>query len=223
MNLSLPKEFWLFWRAYVLAGVIGISLFLAAPWPRPITAADLHRPEARQEVTMWLDLLDRWGWHWEREPFEDFIIQTSTMMAGPAKGIRKPLRPVLRLFGIEQRWGLFTSPDTYPHRLIVDIKHGPNTKFERYYTAVEMEDSPLTSVLAYRRIRGVYDGNTSRLGKSYAPFTRWVSARVFALEPSVQTIRVGFIRSHTTMPGAPADIEKKPRLMRIHHRAKVMQ
>lgn len=223
MNVRLHKEFWPLWRATALAIVVCMSLFLAAPWPRAITANDLKRPEAHQEVSLWLSTLDDWGWHWERKEFEIFLIENSARMAAPIRHIRPMIRPVLQIFGIDQRWGLFTSPDTYPHRLVIDIKHEKGAKFERYYTSLKMEDSPLASALAYRRIRGVYDGNTSRLGRTYGPFTRWVSAQVFSLEPSVQAIRVGFIRTHTTLPGEKVDIKKKPRLMRIHHRSEVMQ
>jgi len=203
-------------RATVLAVVIAIYGFIALPLPHSVREADLKRPVARAELQRWSKWLSKAGISRDEETLRQNVLRIGKPLASFRKTMLTPVKPILRWTGTGQAWGFFNTPDAFPDQL--QIEGWKDSDWEVLFAALDPERSFLSSKLQYRRIRGVYDGNTDKPGPSYKNFVDWVAAETFAAHPDLVRVRVSFIRTHTTPPGRKADDMHEVRLRRVRSR-----
>ena len=210
----------------VRAGLIFFLLLVhgvfAMPWFHEIKASALSRPEAIEELRQWRNLVVSLGIEVEQEEFNERLMAISTVLARPHKQLKATLKPLLKWTGTGQGWGLFVSPDTYPHRLIVEGRNPTTKRYELIYRRLDEEHEWWDSRFRYRRLRGIYDGATSRPGKVYTTFCRWVAKAALEEYPQYDSVRVGFIRTHSVVPGEPRDTREPRRLLRTFKRDEVL-
>ena len=223
MTPLTQKASWPQVRAGLIAIVLAVSGLLAAPLPTPVTEKDFTTPVSSQEIDLWHDLSQQVGLTWTRDEFIGVIMVMSNGIGESHRAFKRPVSNVLSITQTGQGWALFAVPDAYPHTLIVE---GQVTKGGKWRTLYRRWDPDygevfLADAFEYRRIRGIYDGSTHRAGRTYKNFTRWVAERAFADWPELQTVRVGMIRSHTTLPGEPKDTKTVYRQKRVWHRDKM--
>jgi len=209
-------------RAALIFLLLVVHGVFALPWFAEIKPDAVKRPEAVEELSQWRDLIVSMGLEIEQEDFNEKLIAISKTLSAPNKWLKAQLRPGLKLTGTGQGWGLFVSPDTYPHRLLVEGKNVQTRRYELIYLRQDPERTWWDARFRYRRLRGIYDGATSRPGKVYTSFCRWVAAGAFREYPEYKTIRVGFIRTHSVVPGRERDTSNPRRLLRTFERDKVL-
>ena len=203
-------------RAALIAGVLLFYGVVAVPAPRTVSARTFENPVAVEEIARWTEILAAVGLPLTGDELTDRVVTVGNVFGKAKAAIVDPARPFLRLTGTGQSWGLFTYPDTFPHKLVVEARAGHAWRV--VYAGLDDDADFLRDVVTYRRIRGVYDGNTTSPGDSWNNFARWTADRVFEAFPDVTEVRVGFRRFHTTPPGGTPDPEVVPRLLRTFRR-----
>ena len=204
-------------RAAVLTGVLAVHGLAAAPLPSHVSRAGLNQPIATEEFERWTDILQGWGVDIEVDELKEKVFVVSRRIAGLRKKSLAPFRPLMRLTGTGQGWGFFNYPDAFPDRLQVEAR-AQGEPWKLIFQALHPEHEFLRPQLRYRRVRGLYDGNTDRDRGSYDPFVDWVSEQVFAAHPEYDRVRVSFQRTHTLRPGLAPDDTVETRMKRVRRR-----
>lgn len=201
-------------RALVITGVLVVHGIYALPRPHRVRTAELAQAEVREEISHWAELLGT-----DAETFGPLVVRVSGRASDVYQLIRRPFRAPLRFFGVGQAWAMFATPDTYPHRLEIDVRI--DGTWEPLYR--RWEPSPwLEGPLRNRRVRGIYDGATNKDTGAYWNFTRWVAKQAFLDVPAADRVRVRMFRTHTTPPGTPADPRDEPRQTRVLKRSAIL-
>lgn len=201
-------------RAALLAVVVFVHGVAASPLPpSPTTAKALSNPIAVEELDGWVKVLGGLGIQTTRPRLTELAIRSSEVTSELRDAVVKPFRPLLRITGTGQGWGLFTYPNTHPHRLVIEVER--DGEFQVVYRALDPEHDYLEPQLTFRRVRGVYDDNASKVRPSYESFARWVARQAFEDWPDATRVRVKMIRTHVVTPGQAADPKAETRLVRV--------
>ncbi len=214
---GLPAA-WRHARAALLLFVVALHLFAAAPLPRSVRRSQYEGPMARDEVARWVELLAAVGVRRTPEELVEASYRSGVFWSELRRSVLRPFDGVFRVTGTGQGWGLFTYPDTYPHRLTVWARPRHDAPWEVLYAALDAAHDWRRPWFAYRRIRGVYDGQTAKPGPSYETFARWAAGLAFDDVPWAAEVRVGFVRAHTTEPGRTPDPTTTQRNLRTFTR-----
>lgn len=211
-------------RGALLLAVVGVHGFAALPLPHSARKSQYDTPIAQEEIARWQGAFARLGFEVTRGEIVDFAWATAQGSVTLRKTVLRPFSDVLRWTGTGQGWGLFTTPDSFPHQLRVWIQPAaapdavaPPT-WRLVYAGLDPDAAWRVEQLAYRRVRGVYDGQTTRPGASWDKAARWIAARALEDFPEAARVRVGFVRRHSKLPGEPADTTETTRHLRIHAR-----
>lgn len=204
-------------RAALLAIVIAVHGVAAAPLPSGVSASQFKNPIAQDEMRGWSRILSRIGIERSPEQLAEQALALGKQTSELRKTLLKPFGPLLRVTGTGQGWGLFTYPNSYPHRMEIQVREKGTWRV--IFRALDPEHAWLEPTLTYRRVRGVYDDNVLNPRSSYNNFVRWVAGRAFEDFPDADAVRVRMIRSHVTLPGKPDDPETTVRLVRTVERA----
>ncbi|MCB9677582.1 MAG: hypothetical protein H6737_20920 [Alphaproteobacteria bacterium] len=207
-------------RAWLRAGLISLALVVhgiyALPSPVAVDDADLNSGEGREEVRRWVEMLNGIGIALTAEELGELVKTWSTRGANVHNAMKRPFRTWMRQTGTGQGWGLFASPDTYPHRLEIYVFEGNDWVpiFRRNDPELRFLDGPLR----YRRVRGIYDGSTGRQRVVYWNFSRWVARRALLAHPEASRVRVQMVGTHTTLPWEKPDPTEVVRAKRVFTR-----
>lgn len=204
-------------RAVVIAVVLLANLLVALPLPHSVKRSSFDEPVAKEEMQKLSALAASVGVTLTPKELADLFYDTGVPLVALHTSLVAPMKPLNRVLGTGQAWGLFTYPDTFPHRFVIEARTagGP---WERLYAGLDPDHTFLVDVWTYRRVRGVYDGNTTKPVASWDNLTHWAAARVFEAHPAYDTVRVYFERFHTVPPGGKQDPEIVPRQMRTYHK-----
>lgn len=183
----------------------------AAPLPTRIRAHEMQSPDSIQESQRWADVLNFFGLGVTAEGLLEFSRASGEIATETRQTLLKPFQPLLRLTGTGQGWGLFTHPDRFPDHLEVYGRSGDDWRL--LYQAFDPEHDFLAEPIAYRRIRGIWDGSANKPKPSYNNFVDWVAREAFVEFSDLEEIRVQFRRHRTATPH-----EQKPKLNKVRHR-----
>ncbi len=215
------SDHWPSIRATLIALVLLWHGLLASPIPSSVNAKTFDNPIAEAELQRWTQLLGQAGFETTPQQLEVLVIEHASGLAAGKKAALKPLRPIQRVLGIGQAWGLFTYPNTYPHQMVISIRDRPSEPWRTIYAALDPEHDWRKSHFVYRRIRGVYDDNASNTRPSYGNFVDWVATMAFEDFPEANEVRVHMIRRHVKPPGKVPDLETDIRLSRVVRRSQL--
>ncbi len=203
-------------RGIAIAIVLAVHGFAALPIPHSANFSVMQSPVAIAESERWSELLAHVGIEREASELRTSTARINNQLALGRKKVLAPFSQLFRYTGTGQGWGFFNTPDAYPDQLQVEaLIEG---KWTLLFAALSKETTFLSEKLTYRRVRGVYDGNTDRPGASYNHMVDWIAEETFGAFPGAQRVRVSFVRTHTTVPGQPADPIHKIRLKRVRKR-----
>jgi hypothetical protein len=185
----------------------------ASPLPKSLKRSQFDNPIAEEEFDKWVGILGGVGISTTRKDLADEVFDFGSIFAGVRGVLLGPFKGWFRISGTGQSWGLFTYPDSYPHQLVVEVRPAGG-EWKTVFAGLDPDATWMRDQLAYRRVRGVYDGNTKNPGASYDNFVQWIGKRALEDFPDAAEVRVGFIRTHTVMPGVPPDPERLPRFQK---------
>lgn len=201
-----PLRPWPVLRAVLIAMVLLVHGTKALPWP-DVRERDLDYGVAQDELDRWSGLLGDLGLTIPPQELAARVISVGRASSAAQRLLHGPFRPLLRVTGTGQAWGLFAYPDPYAGRLVVSAREAgadgrPGPWQERY--RAPREGQPwLVDRLENRRIRGIYDDNGDRPkpGGFYDPFCDWVAVEVMARQPQVVEVEVRLDLVTNRVPG----------------------
>jgi hypothetical protein len=216
-------------RAAVLTAVLAVHCVAAAPLPQVVTPRELEGPVAREEVARWASRLTALGYTIDAEQLGERVVSVSGAIGRAHRALLAPYRPVFRYTGTGQGWALFANPDIWPSRLEVRVRRSERGAWELLYRRLDPAHPFQDPVIAYRRVRGVYEaaGDGRRPRAPYRVFAAWYAERILREDPGVfvggphppvQAVEVRMVRTHTTVPPQPPDEVAEPRHSIIRRR-----
>jgi hypothetical protein len=203
-------------RAFIIAIAVAVHGLMAAPLPSRMRAHERTSPDSLEEVARWTEALNNMGIGISEEGLMDFSFKAGEVATSTRNFFLKPFRPLFRITGTGQAWGLFTHPDRHPDYL--EIYGKGQGGWDLLYKIYDTEHDFMADQLAYRRIRGVWDGSSNRPKASYNYFVDWVARKAFESDPEVQSVRVQFRRTRTFTPSEKSYVVDKVRHRRVRNR-----
>lgn len=206
-------------RAGLLLVVVTIYGLAALPLAYKADRKAYDRPFARDEFKRWGALLAAVGIETTHEQLADLAFAGTELSVGARKRLIKPWSPLFKITGTGQAWGLFTYPDRFPARLVVEARP-KGGEWRRLYASLDPEATFLRDALVYRRVRGVYDGQSEKAGESWDRFVSFVAGRTFEAYPDVDEVKVKFVGIRTYEPGESATVfeERGEKAVRLRWR-----
>jgi len=191
-------------RAALLLAVVFFNTVEALPLPRSAKRENYDKPSAQDEIARWQRGLAGLGIHRSQAQLTEAAFALAELGVRARAWLTAPARPLFELTQTGQNWALFTHPDRWPARLVIEVQQGD--EWSRVYASLDPEHEFRADALVYRRVRAVYDGQSEKAGRTWNRFASWAAAEVFAAYPEVHTVRVKFIRLHTYEPGESATV-----------------
>lgn len=191
-------------RAALLLAVVFFNTVEALPLPRSAKRENYEKAGAQDEIARWQAALARLGLDYSPAQLTGGAFALAESGVRIRKWLTWPARPIFELTQTGQNWALFTHPDRWPARLVIEA--GEEDDWRRLYASLDPEHDFRADALVYRRVRAVYDGQSEKAGRTWDRFASWAAAEVFAAYPEVDTVRVKFIRVHTFEPGESATV-----------------
>ncbi len=187
-------------RAALLLGVIVVNAVAALPGFPGLRRANFDHPSARDELGRISAVGADWGIEFDPDTLADALYTAADTHRRARAAVLRPLRPWFVYTGTGQSWGLFTYPDRFPSRLVVQGRtaDGP---WERLFVAHDSNTAFDEGAFTYRRVRAVYDGHADRSDRTWERFCTWAALRVFVARPDVVEVRVSTLELHTREPG----------------------
>ncbi len=206
---------WPVLRAALIAAVLLLHLSLAAPWP-DLGASDLRYDLAADELERWTGVLSSLGVSTTPDQLADDVVALGRWSKRTQKALHGPARPLLRLTGTGQAWGLFAFPDPYPGRLVVMGRSADGGRWQTLYRAPDQGEPWLVDLLQYRKVRGIYDdsGDRPRAGFLWNRLCDELARRIFAHDPELAVVELRFDVEHVTAPAQGDD----PAKVGVRHR-----
>ena len=181
-----------------------------------VTEKSLKNPVAKAELQSWRTLLAKVGIERTVPELRMDAVGWGNGLADAKGKVLKPLKPAFRLTGTGQAWGLFTYPNTYPHKMIIEIR--VDEAWVPVYRSLESKYDWKGDVFRFRRVRGVYDDNAWNTRQSYRNFVDWVSRMAFEDFPNADAVQVYMERTRAREPGVDTDTTLEVRLLRSRER-----
>jgi hypothetical protein len=168
----------------------------------------------QEDIDRWERWLTGAGIAVTHEQLEQFVIDSTKMLGGLHKALKKPWKPLFDLVGANQAWALFASASTRPDRLVVEIERERGTG----WIPIERRLDPCCTwrddQLRYRRIRGVWDGQQDNMRAGYKGLTKWIARQAFLEHPDALRMRVYLEQTESTYPWEPP---KDPPHLKVRH------
>ena len=201
-----------------------ISVVLLGQWidalPLPeLRRRDLDHPIAQDEVKQWTGVLNDLGMELTTEETIEGALVVGALAIDFRKFTMAPLRPIKKLTGTGQSWGLFAYPDPYAGRLVIDVRE-EKEEWQTLFSAPGSGFGTLTQKMRYRRVRGIYDdnGDRPRPGALYNRFADWVAWEIFQEHPEVDAVQIRLDLMRIIPPGEGEAVPDKRRHARMRVR-----
>ena len=199
-------------RAGLIAAVLLVQAADGLPRPGRMPPSMKTDPAAVQELDRWVAVARRLGIDADREAVFAWSRAWSQRLRAWRTTLTDPLEPWFRLTGTGQGWGLFTSPNTHPHRFEVRVRR--DGAWEPLYVDLDPAHDWRAATFAYRRVRAIYNPTAPRrIPAGYPPLTRVIARWAFADVPEAEAVQVRLVRVHVTLPGEPDDDLAVPRFV----------
>lgn len=209
-------------RAWPVIRAVLISTVLLGQWidamPLPeLRKRDLQYPVAQDEIRRWTGVLNSLGMTLTEEEAVDGALEVGRIAIKFRQITMAPIRPLKRVTGTGQSWGLFAYPDPYAGRLVVDVREGKGEWVTLFSAPGTIGGDRISQRLRYRRVRGIYDdlGDRPKPGTMYNRFADWVAWEIFMENPEITAVQVRLDLSRIILPGegeVPPDKRRHARM-----------
>jgi hypothetical protein len=194
-------------RAIAIAVVLIVHGYIALPIPSTVNAKQFNNPIAKDELDRWVGILGKRGVVLTRAELQAEVIERAKGITTFRKSSLEPIKPINRVTGTGQAWGLFTYPNSFPHTMYIELEI--DGAWQPLYTPLDPEHDWNKRLFVFRRIRGVYDDNATNTRQSYENFVDWVSGMALEEHPQATAVRIYYRQGHVTLPGEEKDPETK--------------
>jgi hypothetical protein len=205
-------------RGVVIALVLVAHGVYALPLPPALTEKRVSEPSFQEDIDIWMRLVHALHVPLDRQQVERIALDGSRALHTLHTTLKAPFAPVMSLVGANQSWALFASTSTKTDRLEVSIQRGADAEWEVLLRRLDPCCTWRESMLEYRRIRGVWDGQRDVARPGYKGLAKWLAACMFDEFPDATAVRVRLVREHVPLPGEPVDHEVSFKHERVHRR-----
>ena len=209
-------------RIWPVIRAVLISIVLLGQWidalPLPeLRKKDLQYPVAQDEIQRWTGVLNSLGMELTEEEVVAGALEVGRIAIKFRQITMAPIRPLKRVTGTGQSWGLFAYPDPYAGRLVVEVRQGKGEWVRRFSAPGVLAGERLSQQLRYRRVRGIYDdlGDRPKPSTMYNRFADWVAWQVFTDSPEITAVQIRLDLMYIVPPGegeAPEDKRRHARM-----------
>lgn len=210
------------WRDHLRGAAIAVALvahgIYALPLPQAINEKEVKEAWRQRDLELWRDALQSVGIEVEKRTLEQWLIDSTGLAHDLHQALKRPFRPVFRITGTNQAWALFASATTRPERLVIEIRRGGSTTWEPIHRRLDPCCSWRNELIRYRRIRGIYDGQSGRLRPAYRNLTPWLSGLALADFPDADAVQIYVEQTRSTYPWQEDDPTMEIRNRRVHLR-----
>jgi hypothetical protein len=203
-------------RAVLIAVALLAHGIYALPIPEPVSNTDVKNEVRQRDIAVWREWMASVGLEVSLEQFERTLIDTTQALSKLHRTLKKPFKPAFDLVGANQAWALFASASTSPDRLVIEIDRGEG--WEPILRRLDPCCPWREPQLQYRRLRGVWDGQTKSMRAGYKGLTKWLAHKVFEEYPDAQRMRVYLERGVSVYPWQEPDPTLKIMHERVHRR-----
>lgn len=203
---------WAWVRAAVLFVFVAINVYQAIPVPR-MKAGWGDKATSQRGVAPYVDALATVGVSVTREQLAGTVEDVARGYARYRERIIDPMRPFWKITVSHQGWGLFTYPDTTPHRLEVAFERDDGSWEPAYHPGDWWNARWRHDFLRFRRVRALL-APRSRPPSTYDRVVDHIAELAFADRPDIERVRVRFVKTHTPPPGRPMTFQP----MVVHER-----
>jgi len=207
-------------RAVLIVAAATVALIGSAPMPGPSSRDALESADARAEMRAWSELLGGLGVPVLPESLGEAAFRIGQAARATRAAVLDPLKPLIRLTGTAQGWGLFAYPKVNPHSLRIEVRRGA-ADWEPVYDSLDPELRWSASWLHYRRVRALYAPGR-RAPRSYHPFVDAVAVRAMRADPAITEVRIRQRRWTVRPPPGPIREPGAWRLTRTRTRAALL-
>lgn len=178
--------------------------FVLSALPGPGRLADRRNwrtPTVERQFVEWSRTLSALGVPVTAAELEALSWRALTRYLAVRNALVAPLESVQSVFGLGQAWAMFTTPQTDPGRLVVEVQ--TQDGWHTVYTRGSDEPGLLAPKLEHHRMRK-FIGRLSRTEAS-APrraLADWLAREVATLAPDARSVRVSCFRWQTPPPGS---------------------
>ena len=201
---------------------------MAAVWvdalPLPtLREGHLKHPIAQAEVARWTTLLQSIGVSMTEAELMEKGLAVGAMSITLQNALMRPLKPIQSVTKTGQSWGLFAYPDPFAGRLVVMGRREGD--WQPVWAAPQRDGTPLSRVLRYRRIRGIYDdfGDRPQPRAIYGRFSDWVAQLVLDEHPDWQQVQIRLDLVTVHLPHEGAEPPEQRRHVRLRSRSQLAQ
>jgi hypothetical protein len=202
-------------RALAISVALALQLASAIP-ARPLSAGGMSKPEGVRLVSWLQRTFGAVGVDRSQAEWTDGLIGASQSMAALRNAAFAPLGPWFHYTQTGQQWPLFLNPNRECFRLLVEARKPPRRRKEAdwvlLYRASDVDRARLSSLLRYRRLRGIYNASAKRGPHAeYEGFASWLADHLLADHPKYALVRVSLERLAIGAPGS------EPRSLGVEH------
>jgi len=115
------EKVWPAIRALLITIVLLAQGVEALPFP-DLKARHLKHRIGKQELKRWNGVLRYFGLKMTRDELAERGLAVGRFASRAERVLTTPTRPIARVTGIGQDWALFSFPNPYPGRLIVEVQ-----------------------------------------------------------------------------------------------------
>jgi hypothetical protein len=160
-------RYWRELRAGLITLAIGLGLLDGCPLPRN----GKERTIARQRLGAGL-------------------ADTVAELEATRTWLLEPVRPAAELFGLRQRWKLFSGAARRRYRMAIESRAGDGP-WRLWYRPHDDDHAFRADAIAYRRVRGAWNPHSTFGARGgYSVFAAWIADEVFAADPDATEVRV---------------------------------
>jgi hypothetical protein len=211
---SAGSHTWAYLRAALITVVVLVHGVAALPVPHVVHPRELDDPVARDEVARWVERLGRVGVELTPEELGTLVVTWSGRLGRAHRQVLAPARPLFRWTGTGQGWALFANPDTHPSRLELSFLQGTDERLA--YRRLDDVHDWQADVLAYRRVRGLYDATSAR--HRATPTVRRLAGWLLSEAPAqVDGLQLRQVATPLRLPGS----RRKPKSPKERYRIEV--
>jgi hypothetical protein len=202
-------------RAVAISVALALQLASAIP-VRPLRAGGMSNPEGVRLVSWLQRMFSAVGVHRSQAEWTGSLIRASESVVALRNAAFAPFAPWFHYTQTGQQWPLFINPNRECFRLLVEARKPPRRRRERdwvlLYRAADVDRGRLSSMLRYRRLRGIYNASAKRGPHAdYEGFASWLAGHLLAHHSKYASVRVSMERLAIGTPGS------EPKSLGVEH------
>lgn len=196
------------WWPHLRAALVLFHLIAVIALSIPASASMQNRaawrqPHARRELALWTERAQALGFDVDQREFEVWLWDLTGEYLGVRARIVEPFAIYASYTGARQGWPMFSTPQTEPCRLVIDVRE-IGGEWQEIYRERSASEDWMRRQLDHNRLRKL-EGRLGRggYGLRYRGMVEWLARRAARDFPEAAQLRSRVERRRTPDPFGP--------------------